>query len=72
MADACDCGWKLPTGVQLLIGGLDRVLVSCGECGCWWQLETSIKGGWRRDEGAFKRPTIEELDGSGLRRVTER
>jgi len=45
--DRCECGWPMPQGLQLLTGGMDRVFLSCGGCGVWWVLETSVRGGWK-------------------------
>lgn len=42
----CHCGWIFPKALQLGCGGMDRVLVSCGVCGLWWSVTTSITGGW--------------------------
>jgi hypothetical protein len=46
----CTCGWPLPKGLQLLTGGMDRVLLACGQCGSWWLVELSPRGGWSREE----------------------
>jgi hypothetical protein len=45
-AAVCDCGWPLPRGLQLLTGGMDHVIIACGDCGRWWQIITSVNGGW--------------------------
>jgi len=42
------CGWPFPRGLQLEVGGMDRVRLACGRCGVWHDLELSIRGGWAR------------------------
>lgn len=42
----CSCGWRFPRGLQLVTGGMDTVLLACGQCGAWHSLTTSERGGW--------------------------